>query len=81
MQKKLVFSGDIGNTAQPLLRDPIPTKDADYVIMESTYGDSSRVSKKTRDFDLRHLKCTIDTTLNRGGGVPLPSPISIHKPA
>ena len=37
--RKLVFSGDIGNINQPLLRDPRPTALADYVIMESTYGD------------------------------------------
>ena len=37
--KKIVFSGDIGNKHQPLLKDPTPTKEADYVVMESTYGD------------------------------------------
>ena len=39
VSKKLVFSGDIGNVHQPLLRDPQLTAEADYVIMESTYGD------------------------------------------
>ena len=39
IQKKLCFSGDIGNKNQPLIKDPHPTRDADYVIMESTYGD------------------------------------------
>ena len=38
-QKKIVFSGDIGNKSQPLLRDPEYTDEADYVVMESTYGD------------------------------------------
>ena len=37
--RKLVFSGDIGNTNQPLIKDPHYTDEADYVIMESTYGD------------------------------------------
>ena len=41
IQKKLVFSGDIGNLNQPLIRDPQYPKSADYVIMESTYGDRS----------------------------------------
>jgi metallo-beta-lactamase family protein len=39
--EKLVFSGDIGNLEQPLLRDPTYLTDADYVIMESTYGNRS----------------------------------------
>ena len=39
--KKIVFSGDIGNVHQPLLRDPQYLKEADYVVMESTYGTRS----------------------------------------
>ena len=38
---KLVFSGDIGNLHQPILKDPTYLTEADYVIMESTYGDRS----------------------------------------
>ncbi len=37
--KKIVFSGDIGNKNQPILKDPAYTEEADYVVMESTYGD------------------------------------------
>ena len=37
--KKLVFSGDLGNVDQPVIRDPSFVTEADYVIMESTYGD------------------------------------------
>ena len=39
VEKKLVFSGDIGNTNKPLIRDPQYIESADYVIMECTYGD------------------------------------------
>ena len=37
--RRVVFSGDIGNTNQPILKDPIYLTQADVVIMESTYGD------------------------------------------
>ena len=37
--KKLVFSGDLGNVDQPIIRDPVFVTEADYVVMESTYGD------------------------------------------
>ena len=42
--KKFVFSGDIGNLNQPLIRDPEYIDEADYVIMEATYGN--RVHEK-----------------------------------
>lgn len=41
VEKKIVFSGDIGNVNQPLLRDPQAVSGADYVLIESTYGDRS----------------------------------------
>lgn len=71
VQKKLVFSGDIGNTAQPLLRDPIPTKEADYVIMESTYGD--RIHTAERPDYVRELTEILQQTFDRGGNVVIPS--------
>ncbi|MCH5374582.1 MAG: MBL fold metallo-hydrolase, partial [Planctomycetes bacterium] len=39
--RRIVFSGDIGNKNQPLLRDPRYFTEADFVVMESTYGDRS----------------------------------------
>ena len=38
-ERKVVFSGDVGNLDQPLIRDPQYLDSADFVIMESTYGD------------------------------------------
>ena len=68
--KKLVFSGDIGNTNQPLLRDPIKTTDADYVVMESTYGD--RMQPSPPDYAVELAK-TLRATFRRGGNLVIPA--------
>ncbi len=36
-----MFSGDIGNINKPIIKDPKHVRDADYVVMESTYGNRS----------------------------------------
>lgn len=69
--KKIVFSGDIGNKNQPLLRDPIPTAEADYVVMESTYGD--RLHSKERVDYVKELAAILKETFDRGGNVVIPS--------
>ena len=68
--KKLVFSGDIGNTDQPLINDPSYIHDADYVIMESTYGDRSHGERP--DY-VAALAAVIQRTFDRGGNVVIPS--------
>lgn len=67
----IVFSGDIGNTNQPLIRDPQQQylKNADYVIMESTYGDRSHGE---RIDCISQLVPIIQRTLDRGGNVVIP---------
>lgn len=70
-QVKLVFSGDIGNKHQPILKDPIGTDRADYVIMESTYGDRSHGMERV-DY-VRDLAAIIQRTLDRGGNVVIPA--------
>ena len=69
--RKIVFSGDIGNENQALLRDPIPTAEADYVVMESTYGD--RVHSKEKPDYVGELAKIINETFARGGNVVIPS--------
>ena len=69
--RKVVFSGDIGNVNQPLLRDPQKTTEADYVVMESTYGD--RVHSMERPDYVKELARIIQETFNRGGNVVIPS--------
>ena len=68
--KKLVFSGDIGNRNQPIIHDPRYTDEADYVIMESTYGD--RCHSAAPDY-VQALATEIQDTLDRGGNLIIPS--------
>ena len=69
--KKIVFSGDIGNLNQPLIKDPEITKDADYVVMESTYGD--RLHSGERVDYVAELAKIIQETFDKGGNVVIPS--------
>lgn len=68
--KKLVFSGDIGNLDQPLIKDPTYLHEADYVIMESTYGDRSHGERP--DY-VQCLAQVIQETFDRGGNLVIPS--------
>ena len=68
--KRLVFSGDIGNVNQPIIRDPTPVTGADYVVMESTYGDRNHTEVWSYTDDLARI---IDETIGRGGNVVIPS--------
>ena len=69
VQKKLLFSGDIGNLNQPLIKNPTYPETADYVIMESTYGDRSHGPKP--DYE-KNLAAIIEETYARGGNVVIP---------
>jgi len=68
--KTIIFSGDIGNINQPLICDPVLPKAADYVVMESTYGD--RTHEKPADYATA-LAEVIQRTFDRGGNVLIPS--------
>ena len=68
--RKLVFSGDIGNKHQPLIRDPQYLSEADYVVMESTYG--TRIHDRPADY-ARELAVVLQRTFDRGGNVVIPS--------
>ena len=69
--RKIVFSGDIGNKNQPLIKDPAKTEEADYVVMESTYGD--RLHPTDRPDYVRELAQILQETFDRGGNVVIPS--------
>lgn len=68
--RKIVFSGDIGNVNQPLINDPTYIDEADYVVMESTYGDRSH--GEVPDY-VNSLAAVMQQTFDRGGDLLIPS--------
>ena len=71
VSRKIVFSGDVGNTDQPILKDPTPVKEADYVVIESTYGD--RTHGEERPEYVSEFTRILLETFARGGNVVIPS--------
>ena len=69
-ESKIVFSGDLGMEGSPILRDPTYIKKADYVIMETTYGN--RIHKELGSGVEKLIEIILNTT-RRGGNVVIPS--------
>lgn len=75
-KRKLLYTSDIGalETKNHYVENTeVPTFYNDLIIMESTYGLNARISKKTREFDVEHLRVAIDTVLERHGTLILPA--------
>ena len=70
MTKKIVFSGDVGNIDQPLIKDPLPVEETDYLVLESTYGN--RLHEKPGN-TVGELADVLQRTFDRGGNVVIPS--------
>jgi len=68
--KKLVFSGDLGPKGTPILRDPETVRDADLVLMESTYGDRNH---RDRAETISELGGILERAWNDGGSVLIPA--------
>ncbi|NQU38356.1 MAG: MBL fold metallo-hydrolase [Lentisphaerae bacterium] len=68
--RTIVFSGDIGRWGAPILRDPDPFERADYVVMESTYGNREHKSEESIPADLAAI---INETIKAGGNLIIPS--------
>lgn len=68
--RTILFSGDLGNYNRPLIRDPQPAKTADFVVVESTYGD--RLHGPRPDY-VGQLTSILQDTFDRGGNVVVPS--------
>lgn len=69
-ESKIVFSGDLGMIDRPILRDPTIIKKADYVIMETTYGNRNHPENST---SINQLLDIVLKTIKRGGNVVIPS--------
>ena len=69
--KKIVFSGDVGNTNQPINKDPTPVKDADYVVIESTYGNRTH-GDEMPDYIGEFMRI-LKETFDKGGNLVIPS--------
>lgn len=70
LEKKILFSGDLGNSPAPLLRDTENIGDVDYLVIESTYGDRNHESKEAR---VQKLEEVVKSTISRGGTLVIPA--------
>ena len=70
VSRKIVFSGDVGNKNQPIIKDPSFVEEADFVVIESTYGN--RLHEKPGDTTAELAKY-IKRAFDRGGNVVIPS--------
>lgn len=69
-QRRVLFSGDLGNSGRPLLRDPVTPDHADVVVMETTYGDRSHKALRP---SVEELYEAVNESLKRGGRVVIPT--------
>lgn len=67
---RIVFSGDLGNTDKPIIRDPEFPADADIVVVESTYAERNH---RSFDESVRELEGAVTETFRRGGNVLIPA--------
>lgn len=68
--ERIIFSGDLGNTNRPLINNPATPPVADYVVIESTYGDRTHGARPDYTAQLTEI---LQETFDRGGNVVIPS--------
>lgn len=66
---RVVFSGDLGRYDQPVMREPAPIRDADYLVLESTYGDREHGDEAVDE----QLARVVNATVKRGGVLLIPA--------
>ncbi len=69
-QRRILFSGDLGLSGRPILRDPDEPPQADIVVMETTYGDRQH---KQLEPSIEELYLAVNETVERGGNVIIPT--------
>ncbi len=70
-QRTILFSGDLGQHDKPLLHDPTYFRNADYVVMESTYGDRDHEARGNGNVE-QQLETIVNETIGRGGNLVIP---------
>lgn len=68
--RSILFSGDVGRDNLPILRDPTRFKQADYILVESTYGDRLHEPPRSIPDALGEI---VNSTVERGGNIIIPS--------
>lgn len=71
VEKTIIFSGDVGNTNHPIIRDPQPIYGGDYLVLESTYGNRLHLPPEGDPYE--ELAGYINRAFDRGGSVIIPS--------
>jgi len=69
---RVIFSGDIGEPERPIIKDPAVFEEAEYIVMESTYGDRTHEEHENIDIQ-KQLRDCINRTVNAGGNIIIPS--------
>ncbi len=69
--RKLVFSGDLGQPARPVVRDPTPIEQADVLLVESTYGN--RLHRSLQQTEAELIEVLQDTLERRQGNIVIPA--------
>lgn len=69
---RVIFSGDIGEPDRPIINDPTIFDEAEYIVLESTYGDRTHEEHKNTDIQ-KQLRDCINRTISAGGNVIIPS--------
>ena len=71
-KRRILFSGDVGEPDRPIINDPAIFQEADYVVIESTYGDRTHAEHKNSDIQTQLRDC-INDTIKAGGNIIIPS--------